>query len=263
MNYSHIINNLRVFKQLLIRDLVIFIPQYKDAVINTLIWHTLSATIFTYVMPSLGLAGFGTFIIITNIASSGFFNTTENVTGFLSDITGDRAISYYLTLPIPQWMIFAQIALANALKSLSIAIIMLPAGLLVLGDLHAFPHFCWWKFALILTLGNLFFGYFSLITTAFTKSIQTLNNTWLRIVFPLWYLGGSTFPWKKLDSVAPWLGKILLANPLTLVLEGTRAAALDPAISLPFWGCVLGIVFYIILMGYIGTTQLMKRLDCL
>ena len=128
MNYSHIINNWRVFKQLLIRDLAIFMPQYKDVVINTLIWHMLSAIIFTYIMPSLGLAEFGTFIVITNIASSGFFNTTENVAGFLSDITGDRAISYYLTLPIPQWLIFVQIAIANALKSLSVAIIMLPAG---------------------------------------------------------------------------------------------------------------------------------------
>ena len=260
---NHFFNNLRVFKQLLIRDLVIFIPQYKDALINTLIWHTLTIAIFTYIMPSLGLAEFGTFILVTNIASSGFFNTTENIATFLSDLTGDRAISYYLTLPIPQWMIFTQIAIANALKSLSIAIIMLPAGLLVTGNFQALPYFCWWKFALILTLGNLFFGFFSLIITAFTKSLDTMNNAWLRVVFPLWYLGGSTYPWIKMNSVAPLLGKILLANPLMLVLEGTRAAALNPATSLPFWSCIGGIIFYIILMGYIGTTQLMKRLDCL
>ena len=263
MNYSHILNNLRVFKQLLIRDLVIFIPQYKDSLLNTLIWHMLTIGIFTYIMPSLGLAEFGTFIVITNIASSGFFNTTENVAGLLSDLTGDRAISYYLTLPIPQWMIFVQIAIANALKSLSIAIIMLPAGLLVLGNLHAFPYFCWWKFALILTLGNLFFGFFALIITAFTKNIHTMNNAWLRVVFPLWYLGGSTYPWMKMHAVSPWFGNLMLVNPLTHVLEGTRATALDPALSLPFWSCVIVVIFYIIIMGYIGTTQLMKRLDCL
>jgi ABC-type polysaccharide/polyol phosphate export permease len=263
MTHWYSLNNLKVFWQLLIRNMVIFIPQYKDKLINTLIWHTLSVSIFAYIMPHLGLANFGAFILITNIASAGFFNTTENVAIIVSDLEGDKAISYYLTLPIPQWMVFAQMAVASAIQALSIAIVLLPVGLLVLGNIHALPHFCWWKFAIILVISNLFYGFFSLIIAAFTRNIHTMNNAWLRVVFPLWYLGGSNFPWIKMKTVFPGFAHFLLANPLTHILEGTRAATLEPSLSLPFWMCTSILIAFTFLIAYIGITQFMKRLDCL
>jgi ABC-2 type transport system permease protein len=248
---------------MILRDLAAYRPQYKDDLINTLIWNCLVVFVFAYIMPEVGLNNFGTFILITNIASIGFFSTTEKIGSIVSDLEGDKAISYYLTLPIPQWLVFVQMAIANAMQAVSIAIVAFPIGLLILGDIHALPHFCWWKFAIMLVVSSIFYGFFSLVAAAFTKNIYSMNNTWLRVIFPLWHLGGNMYPWKEMHNVSPIFANILLANPIMYCLEGTRATTLAPELSLSFWTCVLTLLSFTALMAYVGISKFLKRLDCL
>ena len=65
--------HLKVFWHLLVRSFVIFKPEFKDKIINCLIWTSITTVVFALIMPSMGLANYGTFTLISGAASWGFF----------------------------------------------------------------------------------------------------------------------------------------------------------------------------------------------
>jgi hypothetical protein len=260
---THIKNNWYVFWQLVQRDLIIYMPEYYNRALNSIIWSSITVFIYQYILPQAGLTqNFGSLLLAANIASVGFFDTTEVISTILSDLTGDRAISYYLTIPIPQYLIFIQMGLSNAIKGFLGTLPLLPAGMLVLGTLVPFPHFVWWKFLLLMIIANLFYGFFALLTTSLTKDIASMSNLWIRVVFPMWFLGGYQFTWKQLYNASPLTAYLDLLNPMIYISEGMRACTIDPQ-ALPFELCASMIILFTIVFGYIGTKRFMKRLDCL
>lgn len=258
---SSLLTNLKTLWQLLKRSYFVFLTNAQDQIINTLIWTTLTTAVFHYIMPEAGLAGLGAFMLVTTAGSIGFFGVMENVIIFVGDIQGENALSYELTLPIPHWAVLAKNALANAYQAFIQAIVVIPVGQLLLG-IH-FPHMSLIKFVFILILISLFSGFFSLFLASILKSVSHVDNLWHCILFPMWFLGGFQYSWKALHSIMPTLSYISLINPLTYILEGVRAATLDPSLSLPYWPCCLAIMGFTIAFGIIGIHVLKKRLDCI
>ncbi len=258
------LQNMQILKQLLIRSFIIYKPQFKDKILNGLIFSSLNTIVFAYIMPVAGLKNFGPFILFSMTGTWGFFSTINNIAKLITDITDEGSnLTYELTLPIPQWMIFAKYALDNAYQAFIITLLILPIGKLLLWNQCSFEHFSFFKFYFILLVACIFFGFFSVLMSSLTENIYKLDNIWLRIIFPMWFLGCFQFSWKTLYSISPTLAYINLLNPLTYALEGSRAAALDPNLSLPYWPCVLALVFASGLFGYIGIAKLKQRLDCL
>src|SRR5579862_1703210 len=124
---------LSIFKQLLVEELVIFRETFGDKIINLSIWVSITAGIFGYIMPAFGLAAdYGSFQLAGLIASAGLFEIFPSVMMLVSDIEGDRVISYQLTLPLPSWLILIKKITYYALNALSLSLCVMPIGKLVL-----------------------------------------------------------------------------------------------------------------------------------
>ena len=263
-NYSEFCANLRVLKQLLLRDVKVFKPNYKDRVINGIIWSSITAITYSYILPVLGVkADYGAFVLVANAATWGLFDIMTNVANLISDIEGEKSISYYLTLPIPQSWIFLKIAIANAYQAIVISIILLPLGKLILWNSFSLANFSILKFLIIFPLLHIFYGLFSLWVASRLKNLQKLHNVWLRIIFPLWFLGGYQFSWANLNQISPIFAKFALLNPITYIMEGIRNAVMGPDDYLNFGLCVLALIIFSSIMARVGIKSLMKRLDCL
>ena len=88
-----------------------------------------------------------------------------------------------------------------------------------------------------------------------------LENAFMRIVYPLWFLGGFQFSWKVLHDCSPTLATLNLLNPYVYSMESMRAAALGQHDYLPFWYCIGALVLFTIMFASWGIIRLKKRLD--
>ena len=264
-NFKIDILQLQTFWQLMMRSWIVYRPIFKDKVINSIIWTSLNVIVVGFIMPTVGLQNFGPFILIATAASNGFFTATNQIAGFVTEITGESSnLKYELTLPIPQWLAFTKYALEYTYEGFISTILIAPIGMILLWNQFPFHYFYFFKFHFILLIICLFSSYFSLWMSSITYDIfHNLENLWLRIIFPLWFLGGFQFFCKGLYSVALILAYINLLNPLTYALEGARACTLDPAMSLPYWYCVCALIGFTIVFGYFGIKNLKQRMDCL
>lgn len=261
---SHIAWSLRVCSRLLWHDLVVFRPYFYGRFVNSMIWVIITTVVFQYIGFGDTSESIGLFMVCASVASAGFFEVMDNVERFISDLQGRRAISYALTLPLPHWMVFFRIAVSNALQGLAIAIFILPLSKFLLWDAFCVERVSIFKFLLILSLTQLFYGFFSLWLACMVKSLEKIGNVWHRIIFPLWYLGCYQFTWEMLFEKAPALAYISLGlNPLLYGIEGTRAAVMGQEGFLPFWWCCAALLFFTTLVGTVGTIKMKQKLDCL
>jgi ABC-type polysaccharide/polyol phosphate export permease len=255
----------QTFWQLLVSNFHTFKPRIKDQALNGLLWSAINIGVFAYIMPTRGVsADYGSFILITIASIQGFFIPVHNVILLVSDMNDQGSnLHYELTLPTPQSSVFVKYALANAYQGFITTILMIPFGKILLWNSFSFQYFSFFKFYGLLILICLFSGFFSLFLASRIHDLFKISNMWQRIIFPLWFLAGFQFSWSNLYEISPLLAYINLLNPLTYALEGGRAAALNPALSLPYWNCVCMLLLFTGLFGYLGVVNLKKRLDCL
>jgi len=254
---------LMTFLTLLRRDWSVFVPTLKDRIINGLSWFGFMVVVFEYIMPEAGLANYGLFTAISSIVSWGFFSVMNSAGEMIADLEGERSITYYLTLPLPQWMVFARIALSNAIQSIAISLLFIPMTKLFLWNQFDLASVAWGKFFLIFLLINLFYGFFSLFLASCIKTFATIENVWMRIVWPIWFLGCYQFKWSFLFKVSPALAYCNFINPMVFIMEGIRAAGLGQEDSLPYWWCFTALIVFTLFFGTLGIHRLKRRLDCI
>lgn len=251
--------------QLFVSNFYTFKSRLKDQMLNGLIWGAINIGVFAYVMKTRGLgADYGPFILVTITSIQGFFIPVHNVIVLVSDMNDQGSnLHYELTLPTPQWLIFVKYAVANAYQGFITTLLMIPCGKILLWNSFSFHYFSFFKFYFILMVIALFSGFFALFLASRIHDLFKIANMWQRVIFPIWFLAGFQFSWANLYEISPMLAYLNLLNPLTYALEGGRSAALDPALSLPYWYCVFALIFFTIIFGYFGILNMKKRLDCL
>jgi ABC-type polysaccharide/polyol phosphate export permease len=255
---------LKTFWQLLISNFHTFKPRLKDQIINGLLWGGINIAVFAYIMPTRGLVDYGPFILISIASIQGFMIPVHNVILLVSDINDPGSnLHYELSLPVRQSMVFIKYALANAYQGFITTMLIIPMGKLALWKSFSFQYFSFFKLYFLISLVCLFSGFFSLLLASRIHNLFKISNMWQRIIFPLWFLAGFQFSWKNLYETSPALAYLNLLNPLTYALEGGRAAALNPADSLPYWNCIAALIFFTTVSGCLGIYKLRKRLDCL
>ncbi len=256
--------SLKTCSRLIWRDMVVFRPSFFDRFLNACIWVVLTLVVFQYIFPTLGLAeNYGAFMACACAINWGFFEVMENVSRLIADLQGEKSISYDLTLPLPQWMVFSRIALANALQAIVVSIFILPLSMLVLWNNFPLDQFSVIKMLFIFIASNLFYGFFSLWIASLIPNMDGISNIWMRVIFPLWWLGGYQFSWQAMNEVSPITAKIMLFNPILYTSEGMRAAVLGQQGYVPFWGSFFALLLATLIVGTIGTKKMLKRLDCL
>lgn len=253
---------LNTLKHLLYADLKIFTENFKDKCADLLIWIISMVLVTYYIMPTFGLShGYTPFLIASLCASAGLFEMWTSTVAWVSDLTGEQIISYYLTLPIPSWLIFVRSMIVNAINSAILGVLVLPICKILLWNHVNFTSLHLPKFIFFLLLLNTFYGAFSLLLASSVSSMQTIGSLWMRFIYPLWFFGCFQFSWSALYAISPALAYINLLNPMTYVMEGVRNAILGPQGSLPFWICATMLILATALFAIVGIRRMKKQLD--
>ena len=117
------------------------------------------------------------------------------------------------------------------------------------------------KFVFMFFVINTFFAFFSIIMSTIPDSIPNIRKVWVRIIFPLWFLGGVEYPWYVVYKFSPKISYVLLSNPFIYAMEGIRATVLGQQNYLNVWICLIVLCSCTMLCGLIGIFRLKKQLD--
>lgn len=251
-----------VFWQLLKTDLIVFKKDLIGTIIDGLIWSGIVVFVSAYILPFFGMAKeFGFFTLIGCVASWSLFEIWPSIATFIADIEGVKCIDYQITLPIPSWMVFIKRSLGYSLKAMVITCFIIPFGSLILWDKVNFTNFSFVRFIIIFITINLFSSVFGILLASLVENMNRIGKVWMRILFPMWFLGGAQFTWVMIYKLSPVFAYVSLCNPVLYAMEGIRSSVLGSEAYLPFWNCVAMLWFFTFLFGWIGIKRLEKRLD--
>lgn len=255
--------SLKTFGWLLWRDVRVLKQDFFNNVIDSLMVPATFIIIGGYIMPYMGVpADYGAFMIVSSLVMMCYSTTAwRGATELVADLVGDKAISYELTLPLPSWLVFIKLACAYAVKAMALNILTLPLGKLLLWDKFSLANFSILKFSFVYVLSSLFFGFFSLWVTSWTRGMQGFGRFWLRYGSQLLFFSGFQFPWSVMYKATVFFAYLNLANPFLYAFEGSRAAVMGQAGSLNYWLCIGMLVLFTFLFAFITIRQFKRRLD--
>ena len=138
---------------------------------------------------------------------------------------------------------------------------ILPIGKLLLWNKFNLTNFCFFKFILISIITSIFYGFFSLWLSSFVKDLENSGWMWARVINPIYMFCGYFSTWQSIYQTNNIIGYLHFLNPLLYAIEGTRAAFLGQNGYLNFWICLLMLMFFIFIFGYLGIKKFKKRVD--
>jgi len=254
--------DLCVLKQLMCVKFVNARRVFIDKFFNFSIWAGCTLLVTGYLMKSFGLTDdFGPFQLGGILAGVGIFELYGNAVTFVSDLEGDRAIAYYLTLPTHTITVLCSHILYYASISIVMSLATLPLAKLILWNNLKLLAISWPRLLFFIVLINLFCATATLLLSAIIPSMDKFDILWVRIMFPLWFLGGFQFSWYSVNQTAPKFSYLLLLNPFLYMAEGIRAALLNKNDTIPFWICCAVLIIAWIGVGLCAYKTLKKRLD--
>lgn len=263
MYKSLIFSSLHTLRWMLWRDLIVFKKTFFQTLFDSLMWPCKVVLVFGYVMPALGLGNtYGGFNVISNIATVGVFTSVAYASSILTDLHGDRHLDFYLTLPVPRWVIFLREILFCALKCAILSISIYPVGLMLLGHRFGVVQFSYLNFGLIFLLVNIWFGGLALFLAGVVSRQQVYGSWWGDATWTMWDLGCFLFSWNAVNTMYPAFANILLFNPMSYAMEGLRGAVFGAETALPFMHCVVALILAFLFFCSIGSVALSKKMDC-
>ncbi len=253
----------RTFLQLFKLNLYMLFKDVQGSLFDTFVWVSLSIFCNGYIYPSLGMSStYGSLIAVGHIVSSGVFLCYAAAMVLTSDFQNDRVINYELMLPLPSWMVFLKTALSWSVLAAIYSSIILPLGKIILLDKFGLEYFSLLRFIVAFVIINLFIGCFAIMTTGLNKDILSIKRVWVRIIYPLWFLGGSIFPFHTIMATYPKAGLFLLLNPITYATELVRAAVFGAeSYYIPFWISAITLPVFSVIAFWIGYSRLKQRMD--
>ena len=254
---------LQVFWYLLVADFIVLFKGIGGELIDTCIWISLSVFCNGYVMPQLGTSTkYGALLALGQLVSSGIFLMYHSSSSLISDFEQTKVAAYDFALPVAAWLVFFRRACAITLKALLLSSIILPLAKLILMSRLDLSHFSLPKFLLAFFLVNFFCGLGAIFLASVNDGSPYSSRVWVRFVFPLWFLGGSIFPYGAIVNAFPILGKLLLLNPIVYATEVIKAATLSSEASIiPFSIAALVLFLYAWLIFFVGYYRLKKRFN--
>lgn len=251
------------FWNLLKIDILLATRTLWMAIFDEFIWISMSVFANGYILPVLGTSqGYGALIAMGAVVSCAVFGIYNASVALVSDFTGERVISYELMLPLPAWMVLLKMSLSRAVRLIIITILVVPLSKLILMDRLDLSNFVVWKFILALIIICSFAGAALPYVSSIPKDLFAIEQSWTRYIFPLWFMGGTIFPYPATKAAFPLLGKLLLLNPIIYTTEIIRAATLSPEnYVIPFGVSALVLTLFSAGIFYLGYKKLQDRLD--
>lgn len=251
-----------IFCKLLMTKLLIARHQIMGKLLNVSIWSFCTLVIFGHVMPAMGIPGNFALIQFSGVlGSAGLFENYGNIVTIIMDITGERSIGYYLTLPVRPWAVLLSTACGYATVGILLTLAMTVLGKAVLFSTLNLANIAWSKLLIIVILGNLLYGLMAIAIAGHVGEVAKIGNVWSRFVFPMWFFGGFQFSWYAMHQASEICSYIVLANPITYIMEGLRIAVLGQEGHLPWLVCVSALSTAIVLCWFLAYNRMQKRLD--
>lgn len=231
-------------------------------IIDRFVWTMSLMLVAAYLLPSFGMsAEFGKFLLVGLTASLGIIEAYSVIALIISDLDGDRVITYYLTLPIPPALVFIRILVYYGLYFSALNIILFPLCNIFLPEPIMYSQISWIRAIPMVFVANFFHGAMILWAASFVKDMRGLGQIWSRILHPLWFFGGFQFSWSVVYQKSFFYAMLALCNPLLYATEGLRAAVFGQQGYLPFWICATILTSCIIGMTAHAIARFKKRLD--
>ena len=251
-----------IFWQLLKTEFTIFRETFFDKLLNSFIWTSTTVAVTSYILPVFGLSvEYGALLVAGVVVGSAFSEAYPQVSNFIADLEDEQHINYLLTLPLPGWLLMVKCAFVCAFNAFIMGVFTLMSSKLILFNRFSLENISIGKLIVAFFGYGLFFGFFTFFMISLIKSMHTMENTFMRIMYPLWFLGGFQFSWTAMHSFSPALGYVLLLDPYIYAMEGMRGAILGQSGFLPFWLCMPLLFGFTLLFGWWGIVRLKKRLD--
>lgn len=255
---------LKTFSWLLWRDIREVKKALVNKVIDSIIWPVSTVLVSAFVLTKMGMpSGYGIFMLIGCIVAICIWDSSADASALSTDLSGEKKISYELTLPLTYWLVYLRVALTFAVKAMAFNFITLPIGLLFVPTEFHLLHFSLIKFVIAYIASNIFIGAFTTYTVIITKNVTSFNSFWMRYGSLLFSFSGFQFSWTTLSKIYPTLAKINLLNPFVYTFESLRNATMGPSDTIGFGYCILALTSFSFIFLYIGIKTFKKRLDCI
>jgi ABC-2 type transport system permease protein len=233
--------SLRVFLGLLERDLLVTRRQLGSVLAQVLMQPLLMLLVFGKVLGALGYTppGYARLLLPGLVALNAFFAAAQNASFPLAMEFATRTIENRLRAPARLPWIVVERIIAAAARGVVTAVLMVPVGALVLGELD------WQLTGIPTALGFTILG--ALTGGAVGVAIGSLvppariGIAFSIVMPPLLFTGSAQFPFPELAAV-PWFRVLCAVNPMTYVSEGLRGSLTPEVPHLPGLFCVGGLI---------------------
>jgi ABC-2 type transport system permease protein len=255
-------DNARIFYALLCRDLKMLKRSLKDALIDCCVGVATRVVLIGYLFPLMGMSLTLLAPLYIGVVSVMLINVYfAFAMHILFDLRFNRIIEYHVTLPIGRLWLFAEYIINFALQAACICIPSLLLGLALLGSRLDTPQPDLLLGVPVILLVLLVFATFFLALSFLVSFDWFMLNSWPRLISPLLACSCTFFTWKQLAAFSTPLGYLFLANPLTYIAEGLRAAIIGGSDNLPIEVSVAMLCISLLIAGILLKIGIKRRLD--
>jgi len=215
--------------------------------------------VFGRVLPEIGAAGnaYGTQLLPGIIALTVVLTSVQNtalplVIGF----SFTKELEDRLLAPLRVEAVAVQTMLMAAARGIVGGLLILPLGQLILPGGVSLGQTTWLGFLLILVLGAITGAGMGMVLGTSVPP-NRISVAFAVVLTPLIFTGSTFYPWAGLSRLK-WFQILTLANPLTYVSEGMRAA-LTPIDHLSTIAIGGGVVASLAVFGALGVRGFARR----
>lgn len=251
---------LRAFVALCQRDLWVSIRRDLTSFLaQALLQPLFYLFIFGRVLPEIGAAqgAYGTLLLPGILALTLVLTALQNTSlPLVIEFSFTKEIEDRLLAPLPAWAVGAQKVVMAALRGVIAGLLIIPLAAVILPGGIDFGHVSWLGFVLVIAGGAMVGAAMGLVLGTVVPP-NRISVAFAVVLTPLLFTGATFYPWAALHDLR-WFQIVTLANPLTYVSEGMRAAIVGGPHLATHW-IVLGLAVSTVLFGWLGARGFTRR----
>ncbi len=253
---------IQVFWSLLRLDLMFITNGLLDKFINTSISCSMAMFVAKYVFVKLGIkSNFAAIQASSQIVSIIGWSVYSHITVFVMDWTSYRHINYLSTLPISAELLLIEYTIRNAVTLFIYGLLSVFIIFLLSYDVIMWFNINFFLLILILMIISLFYAFFGLLLASFLRDLSKFNNLIVRIMLPLWILGGNQFSFKTAYDISPYFAYLTSLSPYTYANEAMRYCLISNTQYMPIWISLGTLVFMTFVVAIFAIYRVKNRLN--
>jgi ABC-2 type transport system permease protein len=250
---------LQTFAAVLRRDVFVTWKELPVFLAQVILQPLFLLLVFGKVLGALGYTSHG----YANLLFPGLLALTGVITGMQTlafplviEFGWTKEIEDRLLAPMPTALVAVEKLVFATARAVTAAVIMIPVGILVLGQIP-------WRWSGVglliaaLLLGALLGATLGLVMGTLVTP-NRINMVFSIVFTPLLFTGCSQYPWPTLSRL-PWFKVVTACNPMTYVSELMRGALVPAVPHIAPWVCLIVLVASISTLIAIGISGFYRR----